>query len=85
MKSSKDLFFDMKSKEYAHDFSKKQAEQTGLDLVNNIFETGDYTPIQVYSNIVRLKAVVDSADKAFRERLKLVSANSYNDVQVQSM
>jgi hypothetical protein len=80
MKSSKDLFFDMKSKEYAHDFSKKQAEQTGLDLVNNIFETGDYTPIQVYSNIVRLKAVVDSADKAFRERLKLVSANSYNGV-----
>ena len=65
---------------YAVDFTKKKAEQTGLDLVNTMFENGDHTPIQVYSNIVRLKAVIDSADKAFRERLKLTSADSYNGV-----
>jgi hypothetical protein len=84
MISSKDLFFDMKSEEletiYAPDFTKKQAEQTGIDLINKLFEEGNHTPIQVYSNIARLKAVIDSADKAFRERLKLTSADSYNGV-----
>lgn len=65
---------------YAHDFTKKQAEQTGLDLVNKMFGDGNETPIQVYSNIVRLKAVIDSADKAFRDRLNLSAADSYNGV-----
>lgn len=65
---------------YAHDFTKKQAEQTGLDLVNKMFGDGNETPIQVYSNIVRLKAVIDSADKAFRDRLNLTAADSYNGV-----
>lgn len=65
---------------YSHDFTKKQAEQTGLDLVNKMFEDGNETPIQVYSNIVRLKAVIDSADKEFRDRLNLTAADSYNGV-----
>jgi len=85
MITSKDLFFDMRSEElnnvmYAHDFTKKQAEQTGLDLVDKMFSDGNETPIQVYSNIVRLKAVIDSADKAFRDRLNLSAADSYNGV-----
>ena len=65
---------------YAPDFTKKQAEQTGLDLVSKIFEDGDESAIQVYSNIARLKSVIDSADKAFRDRLNLNSADSYNGV-----
>ena len=65
---------------YSHDFTKKQAEQTGLDLVNKMFEDGNETPIQIYSNIARLKAVIDSADKAFRDRLNLTAADSYNGV-----
>ena len=85
MITSKDLFFDMRSEEfgnfmYSHDFTKKQAEQTGLDLVNKMFIDGNETPIQVYSNIVRLKAVIDSVDKAFRDRLNLTAADSYNGV-----
>jgi hypothetical protein len=84
MISSKELFFDMRSEEletiYAPDFTKKQAEQTGIDLINKLFEEGNHTPIQVYSNIARLKAVIDSADKAFRDRLKLTSVDSYNGV-----
>ena len=85
MVTSKDIFFDMRSEElnnvmYSHDFTKKQAEQTGLDLVNKMFEDGNETPIQIYSNIARLKAVIDSADKAFRDRLNLTSADSYNGV-----
>jgi hypothetical protein len=65
---------------YAHDFTKKQAEQTGLDLVAKLFEDGNETPIQVYSNVARLKAVIDAADKAFRDRLNLTNADSYNGV-----
>lgn len=65
---------------YAPDFTKKKAEQTGLDLVSKIFNEGTQSPIEVYSNIVRLKSVIDSADKAFRERLNLSNADSFNGV-----
>lgn len=65
---------------YAPDFTKKKAEQTGLDLVSKIFNEGTQSPIEVYSNIVRLKSVIDSADKAFRDCLKLNQADSFNGV-----
>ena len=82
MISSKDLFFDMRSEEmqYAPDFTKKQAEQTGIDLINRMFEAGDKTPVQFYSNIARLKAVIDAADRAFRDRVNLHAVDSYNGV-----
>ena len=84
MISSKDLFFDMRSEEmqtiYSPDFTKKQAEQTGINLINKLFEDGNQTPVQFYSNIARLKAVIDSADKAFRDRLNLTEPHSYNGV-----
>lgn len=84
MISSKDLFFDMRSEEletiYAPDFTKKKAEQTGIDLINRMFEAGDKTPVQFYSNIARLKAVIDAADNAFRDRVNLNTAVSYNGV-----
>ena len=82
MISSKDLFFDMRSEEmqYALDFTKKQAEQTGIDLINRMFEAGDKTPVQFYSNIARLKAVIDAADRAFRDRVNLPAVDSYNGV-----
>lgn len=84
MISSKDMFFDMRSEEletiYAPDFTKKKAEQTGIDLINRMFEAGDKTPVQFYSNIARLKVVIDAADKAFRDRVNLNAADSYNGV-----
>ena len=84
MISSKDMFFDMRSEEmetiYSPDFTKKQAEQTGIDLIDKMFADGNKTPTQFYSNIARLKAVIDSADKAFRDRLNLNAVDSYNGV-----
>jgi hypothetical protein len=65
---------------YAPDFTKKQAEQTGINLINKLFEDGNQTPVQFYSNIARLKAVIDSADRAFRDRLNLSATDSYNGV-----
>ena len=65
---------------YDHEFSKKKAEATGVALVQGVFDDGLVDPMKVMSNIVRLKAVIDSADKAFRERLSLPSAASWNGV-----
>ena len=65
---------------YAPDFTKKQAEQTVINLINKLFEEGNQTPVQFYSNIARLKAVIDSADRAFRDRLNLTQPDSYNGV-----
>ncbi|MFA5243681.1 MAG: hypothetical protein WC380_00135 [Pedobacter sp.] len=81
---SKELFFNMRAEEmatmYDHSFTKKDAETTGLNLVKQIFENGEVEPIKVMSNIVRLKAVIDSAEKSFRERLSLQNADSWNGV-----
>jgi hypothetical protein len=84
MINSKDLFFDMRSDYietmYSPDFTKKKAEQTGINLINKLFEDGNQTPVQFYSNIARLKAVIDSADRTFRDRLNLNAPDSYNGV-----
>jgi hypothetical protein len=82
MIGSKDLFYEMRLEEtmYSPDFTKKKAEQTGIDLINRMFEEGNQTPIQFYSNIARLKVVIDAADKAFRDRINLNTADSYNGV-----
>lgn len=81
---SKELFFNMRAEDmatmYNHSFTKKDAEATGLNLVNDIFEKGEIEPIKVLSNIVRLKAVIDTAEKSFRERLGLSNADSWNGV-----
>jgi hypothetical protein len=84
MISSKDMFFDMRSEEmqtiYSPDFTKKQAEQTGIDLIDKMFTDGNKTPVQFFSNIARLKAVIDAADRAFRDRVNLPATDSYNGV-----
>lgn len=65
---------------YDHSFSKKQATQTGEQLVNDLFERGEVDPLKVFSNIVRLKQVIDTAEKAFRERINLNTADTWNGV-----
>lgn len=65
---------------YHHEFSKKKAVSTGQELVKQVFDLGEVEPLKVFSNIVRLKEVVNAADKAFRERLQLNTADSYNGV-----
>lgn len=65
---------------YHQEFSKKKAVSTGQELVKQVFEAGEVEPLKVFSNIVRLKEVVNAADKAFRERLQLNAADSSNGV-----
>tara|TARA_R110000868_G_scaffold120421_3_gene319544 strand:- start:2503 stop:2940 length:438 start_codon:yes stop_codon:yes gene_type:complete len=66
---------------YLPTFSKKDAVLTGKKLVEDLFEAGELDELQVYSNIVRLKEVINSADKEFRDRLDLPNTTSYNGVE----
>lgn len=68
---------------YHHEFSKKKAISTGQELVKQVFEVGEVEPLKVFSNIVRLKEVVNAADKAFRERLHLAGKHNVNGVSFQ--
>lgn len=82
---SKELFFNMRAEEmalmYSENFTKKDAELTGQELVKTIINDGNVDPKKVFSNIVRLKAVIDSADKAFRDQLEFMSRDSFNGVE----
>lgn len=81
---SKELFFNMRAEEmalmYKEDFSKDKAIEQGKKIVENIYENGLVDPIKVFSNIIRLKEVINSADKEFRNRLELISKDNYNGV-----
>lgn len=71
---------DQISTMYHHSFSKKEAVKTGQELVNKVFENGELEPLAVFSNICRLKEVINSADKEFRDRLHITDVNSVNGV-----
>lgn len=69
---------------YSNDFSKKEAEQVGKDLCKKVFSDGLLDEKKVFSNICRLKEVVNSADKAFRERLNIENTEIVNGVELSS-
>lgn len=69
---------------YSSDFTKKQAEQVGKDLCEKVFSEGLLDEKKLFSNICRLKEVVNSADKAFRERLNIEGTESINGVEFSS-
>lgn len=85
MGQSKNMLMEMRAEDfalmYSHDFTKSKAIEAGNALVEKIFEDGELDEFKIYSNIVRLKAVIDTADKAFRDRLKVdksIDANGVN-------
>lgn len=56
---------------YTESFTKKNAVESGVKLVESILESGEVDEFKVWANIVRLKEVATSADKAFREKLNV--------------
>ena len=84
MGSSSKLFSEMKAQDmevmYDHNFTKKDAEATGIKYASDIFEKGAVSTIKVFSNIVKLKAVIDAAEKVFRERIMIGNSDTYNGV-----
>jgi len=82
---SKELFFNMRAEDlalmYSHDFSKMDAELTGLNLANSVFNDGIVEPKKVLSNLVRLKAVIDSAVDKLRNDIDFITKDSFNGVE----
>ena len=62
---SKDLFFEMRTEEiatmYDSTFTKKEASQTGVNLVKTSLENGDVDKMQLFANLARLNEVISSA------------------------
>jgi len=82
---SKDLYFELKAEQlatmYDQTFTKKEAVQTGKNLVVNLFELGEIDPLIVWTNICRLKEVVNSADATFRDKINILEKTSLNGVE----
>ena len=68
---SKDLFLEMRHKDVAHlypsNFTKKEAIKIGVEFVAKLQESGEFDKLQIFTNIVRLKEVVNSIDSEFRK------------------
>jgi len=85
MGASKNMLMDMRAEDfaliYSEDFSKSKATEAGKNLVDSLFDNGEVDELKVWSNIVRLKEVINSADKAFRDRISLNSKDISNGVE----
>lgn len=72
MGASGDMFLAMRAEEVAQfdsRFTKKEAEKTGENLVKTAFENGTVGKHELMAGLVRMKAVIDSAEKTCRAAL----------------
>jgi hypothetical protein len=72
---SKELFFKMRAEQmatlYDSTFTKKEAVSQGVKMVNQILEEGLVDKLQFMASLVRLKAVIDTAESEMRNHLPL--------------
>ena len=82
---SKDLYFEFKAEQmatmYAPTFTKKEAVLTGKRMVDDLLERGEVDPLQVWTNICRLKEVINSADATFRDKIEILEKTDKNGVE----
>ena len=85
MERTKDQFLAMRAEEveqlnYAQDFTKKQAKQTGQDLAKQILDRGEKRPEEVMAALVRLTEVINTAQTELKKNLTFDKAESLNGV-----
>jgi len=82
---SKDLYFEFRAEQlstmYDQTFTKKEAVLTGKRLVDNLLESGEIDPLIVWTNICRLKDVVNTADASFRDKIEIFEKTNINGVE----
>jgi len=54
---------------YSPDFTKKEATETGKQLVKNVLESGEVNKLHFGANLARLNEVISSAMVEFRESI----------------
>ena len=82
---SKDLYFDFRAEQlstmYDQTFTKKEAVLTGKKMVDNLLESGEIDPLIVWTNICRLKDVVNTADASFRDKIEIYEKTNVNGIE----
>ena len=82
---SKQLFEMMRLQEvsslYPTDFTKKEAQQTGKDLVNQVLELGNVSTLDFGANLIRLSEVIGSAMAEFRSKIKDIEKQTVQGVE----
>lgn len=79
MGASKELFLSMRAEEmvsmYDSSFTKKEATETGKNLITKAIEDGNVGKHELMTTIARLKAVIDSAESELRKHLPTENAS----------
>ncbi len=74
---------------YSHDFSKKKAKETGINLAKTLIDEGEVDLMQATGNIVRLKEVLTNAESELKKSDRIFSsadaAEKINGVQFSIM
>ena len=82
---SKQLFEMMRLQEvsslYPTDFTKKEAQQAGKDLVNQVLELGNVSTLDFGANLIRLSEVIGSAMSEFRSKIKDIEKQTVQGVE----
>jgi len=78
---SKLQFYEMRAEEmavmYSPDFTKKQAQKTGLQLVQDVIDNGNVDKLQFAANLFRLNEVVSAAATEMRQHLPFEKTSVY--------
>lgn len=73
MSATKEMYLQLRAEEmatmYEPTFTKKEAIQTGKNLITDALESGSVDKLQLMANICRLKEVINSADSELRNHL----------------
>jgi len=85
MERTKDQFLAMRAEEveqlnYAQDFTKKQAKQTGQELAQQILDRGEKRPEEVMASLVRLTEVINTAQTELKKNLTFDQPENLNGV-----
>jgi hypothetical protein len=68
---SKNLFMELREQEicsmYSADFTKKEAQQTGVNLAKQIIDGGEVSKHEALANLVRLNEVISNAITEIKE------------------
>lgn len=81
MGKTKELFFDMRTKEmadiYNRPISKKEAIDTGKAMVKKAMEEGNVLPHELMAQVCRLKEFINAADSELRNHLPQESTAAF--------